>query len=98
MPERKDYAMSKTHRRAQRPSPARIAAEASFARPQEATELDAEALEAADLFSRLSSHQRRSILAALRAFETTGRGAGYLPTDQARATENKDRCCKTSNR
>jgi len=53
--------------RPQPPTRARIAAELDFLAPtQQATELDGEALEAADLFSRLPGHQRRRILAVLR--------------------------------
>jgi len=49
------------------PTRARIAAELDFLVPTgQATALDGEALEVADLFSRLPSRQRRFILAALR--------------------------------
>jgi hypothetical protein len=53
--------------RTPRPSAARLVAERDFFAPTpEATELGADALEVADLFSRLPEHRRRNILAALR--------------------------------
>ena len=74
------------------PTRARIAAELDFLVPTgQATALDGEALEVADLSSRLSRHQRRGISAALRAFDANRRGAGIRPTDRTRATADEDR-------